>query len=107
MALTSFFYWMLADGSAPEKVAAVSESLDIFTQICARVGPALVLKYGMSAEQVAFFTVHEDIGTKVTPIDALLLAPYDTPEDHHPITRALHLPPDFKFFSIHTIMTPP
>ncbi len=105
MALTTFFYWMLAYGSAPEKIAAVSESLDIFTQICARVGPALVLKYGMSAEQVAFFTVHEDIGTKVTPIDALLLARYDTPEDHQRITRAVRLSHEFELLFYDTIMT--
>ena len=105
MALTTFFYWMLAYGSAPEKIAAVSESLDIFIQICARVGPALVLKYGMSAEQVAFFTVHEDIGTKVTPIDALLLARYDTPEDHQRITRAVRLSHEFELLFYDTIMT--
>src|SRR5215467_13432470 len=81
MALTNFFYWMLAFGSVPEKIAAVSASEDIFIQICARVGPALMRHYGMRPEQVAFFTVHEEIGQRVTPIDAHLLARYDTPED--------------------------
>jgi pyrroloquinoline-quinone synthase len=51
MALTTFFYWMLAYGSVPEKIAAVSASEEIFIQICARVGPALMNQYGMSAEQ--------------------------------------------------------
>jgi hypothetical protein len=60
MALTTFFYWMLAYGSVPEKIAAVSASEDIFIQICAWVGPALMHNYGMSAEQVAFFTAHEE-----------------------------------------------
>ena len=42
MALTNFFYWMLAYGSVPEKIAALSASEDIFIQICARVGPSLM-----------------------------------------------------------------
>src|SRR5438552_8443161 len=91
MALTNFFYWMLAYGSVPEKIAAVSASEDIFIQICARVGPALMRHYGMSAEQVAFFTVHEEIGQRVTPIDVLVLARYDRLEDRHRITRAVRL----------------
>src|SRR5262245_45389099 len=45
MALTNFFYWMLAYGSPAEKLASVSASEDIFVQICARVGPALVQHY--------------------------------------------------------------
>src|SRR5438876_6097743 len=45
MALTTYFYWMLSYGSAPEKIAAVSASEDIFIQICARVGPALASHY--------------------------------------------------------------
>src|SRR6266446_5024247 len=55
MALTTFFYWMLTYGSVPDKIAAVSASEDIFIQICARIGPALMRNYAMSAEQVAFF----------------------------------------------------
>src|SRR2546430_15531340 len=86
MALTNFFYWMLAYGSTAEKIAAVSSSEDIFIQICARVGPALVRNYGMNAEQVAFFTAHDEIGAQVTPIDDILLARHDTPEDHRRIT---------------------
>jgi thiaminase/transcriptional activator TenA len=104
MALTNFFYWMLAYGSPPEKIAAVSASEDIFIQICARIGPALMRTYGMSAEQVAFFTVHEEIGQKVTPIDALLLARYDTPEDRQRITRAVRLSHEFELLFYDTIM---
>src|SRR5260370_30975157 len=73
MALTNFFYWMLAYGSVPEKIAAIGASEDIFIQICARLGPALMRRYGMNAEQVAFFTDHEESGQRLTPIDALLL----------------------------------
>src|SRR6266568_9056000 len=104
MALTTFFYWMLAYGSVPEKIAAVSASEDIFIQICARIGPALMRNYGMSAEQVAFFTVHEEIGQKVTPIDALLLARYDTPEDRQRITRAVRLSHEFELLFYDTVM---
>ncbi len=105
MALTTFFYWMLAYGSVPEKIAAVGASEDIFIQICARIGPALVRHYGMSAEQVAFFTAHEEIGEKVTPVDALLLARYETPEDHRRITRAVRLSHEFELLFYETVMT--
>lgn len=104
MALTNFFYWMLAYGSVPEKIAAVSASEDIFIQLCARIGPALMRRYGMSAEQVAFFTAHEEIGAKVTPIDALLLARYDTPEDRQRITRAVRLSHEFELLFYDTVI---
>src|SRR5712692_1118373 len=104
MALTTFFYWMLAYGSVPEKIAAVGASEDIFNQICARVGPALMRHYGMSVGQVAFFSMHEEIGQRVTPIDALLLARYDTPEDRQHITRAVRLSHEFELLFYDTIM---
>jgi pyrroloquinoline-quinone synthase len=104
MALTNFFYWMLAYGSVPEKIAAVSASEDIFIQICARVGPALVHHYGMSAQQVAFFTAHDEIGAKVTPIDDILLARYDTPEDRQRITRAVRLSHEFELLFYDTVI---
>ncbi len=104
MALTNFFYWMLAYGSVPEKIAAIGASEDIFIQICPRVGPALMRRYGMNAEQVAFFTVHEEIGQGVTPIDALLLARYDTPEDRQCITRAVRLSHEFELLFYDTVM---
>jgi len=104
MALTNFFYWMLAYGSPPEKIAAVSASEDIFIQICARVGPALMRHYGMSAEQVAFFTAHDDIGQKVTPIDDILLARYNGLEDRRRITRAVRLSHEFELMFYDTVM---
>jgi len=106
MALTTFFYWMLAYGSVPEKIAAVSASEDIFVQICGRVGPALMRNYAMSAEQVAFFTVHEEIGEKVTPLDAHLLARYNTPEDRRHITRTVRLSHEFELLFYDTVMGP-
>jgi len=107
MALTNFFYWMLAYGSVPEKIAAVSASEDIFIQICARLGPALMRNYAMSSEQVAFFTAHEEIGEQVTPIDALVLARYDTAEDRQRITRAVRLSHEFELLFYDTVMAAP
>jgi pyrroloquinoline-quinone synthase len=104
MALTNFFYWMLAYGSVPEKIAAVSASEDIFIQICTRVGPALMHTYGMSAEQVAFFTAHEEIGEQVRPIDALMLARYETAEDRQRITQAVRLSHEFELLFYDTVM---
>jgi len=98
---------MLAYGSVPEKIAAVSASEDIFIQICARVGPALMHSYAMSAEQVAFFTAHEEIGEQVTPIDALVLARYDTAEDRQRITRAVRLSHEFELLFYETVMAAP
>ena len=104
MALTNFFYWMLAYGSVPEKIAAIGASEDIFIHICARVGPALMSHYGMSAGQVAFFSAHEEIGEKVTPIDALLLARYQRLEDRQCITRAVRLSHEFELLFYETVI---
>lgn len=108
MALTNFFYWMVAYGSPSEKIAAVSASEDIFIQICARVGPALVRNYGLSEEQVAFFTAHDEIGTHVTPVDDLLLARYAlTLAEQERITRAVRLSHEFELLFYDTIMASP
>ncbi|GAC1344582.1 MAG: hypothetical protein NVSMB27_05750 [Ktedonobacteraceae bacterium] len=104
MALTNFFYWMLAYGSPAEKLAAVSASEDIFIQICARIGPALVSNYALSADQVAFFTAHDEIGTHVTPIDTILLARYGTLAERQLITRAVRLSHEFELMFYDTIM---
>jgi pyrroloquinoline-quinone synthase len=104
MALTTFFYWMLAYGSPPEKIAAVSASEDIFIQICARVGPALMHNYGMSGEQAEFFTAHDEIGKHVTPIDAILLARYNTPDDYRRVTRAVRLSYEFELMFYDTVL---
>jgi pyrroloquinoline-quinone synthase len=105
MALTTFFYWMLSYGSPPEKIAAVSASEDIFIQICARVGPALMRNYGMSAKQAEFFIAHDEIGKHVTPIDAILLARYNTPADHQRITRAVRLSHEFELMFYDTALS--
>jgi pyrroloquinoline-quinone synthase len=107
MALTNFFYWMLAYGSPVEKLAAVSASEDIFIQICARIGPALVRNYGFSTEEIAFFTTHDEIGARVTPIDDILLARYNTPIDHRLTIRAVRLSHEFELMFYDTVMTAP
>lgn len=63
--------------------------------------------YGMSAEQVAFFTAHEEIGEQITPIDALVLARYQTLEDHQRIMCAVRLSHDFKLMFYDTVMAVP
>ncbi len=104
MALTNFFYWMLAYGSPGEKLAAVSASEDIFIQICLRIAPALRRNYGLSAEEVTFFTGHEALETHVTPVDTTLLARYTAPEERRLITRAVRLSHEFELLFYNTIM---
>ena len=107
MALTNFFYWMLAYGSPGEKLAAVSASEDIFIQICARISPALMRNYALNAEQVEFFTAHDQIGARVAPVDDILLARYNTPTDRRLITRAVHLSHEFELMFYDTVLTAP
>lgn len=107
MALTNFFCWMLAYGSLPEKLAAVSASEDIFIQICARVGPALQSNYGLSTEQVEFFTAHDTIGEHVRPVDVDLLARYTGPSERRLITRAVRLSHEFELLFYDTVLQTP
>ncbi len=107
MALTNFFYWMLAYGTPPEKIAAVGASEDIFVQICARIGPALVRHYGLTAEQVEFFTAHDEIGKAAAPVDRDLLGAYQSEEDRRKITRAIRLSNEFELMFYDTIMSQP
>jgi pyrroloquinoline-quinone synthase len=108
MALTTFFYWMLSYGAPEEKLASVSASEDIFVQICARVGPALMRNYGLSAEQVQFFSAHDEIGTHVAPVDQALLARYATTQEaRQRITRAVRLSHEFELMFYDTIMSTP
>ena len=47
-------------------------------------------------EEIAFFAAHDEIGETVTPINALLLARYDTSKDRQCITRAVRLSHEFE-----------
>jgi pyrroloquinoline quinone (PQQ) biosynthesis protein C len=105
MALTNFFYWMLAYGSPGEKLAAVSASEDIFIQICLRIAPALQRNYGLSAGQVQFFTAHEAIGEHVAPVDNTLLARYQSPAERRLLTRAVRLSHEFELMFYDTILS--
>ncbi|EFH89305.1 TenA family transcriptional regulator [Ktedonobacter racemifer] len=105
MALTNFFYWMLAYGAPAEKLASVSASEDIFVQICARIAPTLIRHYNLTAEQVEFFSAHDAIGEQVTPVDETLLARYNSPEDQQRITRAIRLSHEYEIMFYDTILT--
>ncbi|MBV9615263.1 MAG: iron-containing redox enzyme family protein, partial [Ktedonobacteraceae bacterium] len=104
MALTNFFYWELAYGQPEEKLAAVSASEDIFIAICLRIAPALMRNYSLSAEQVAFFTVHEEIAAHVQPVDERILQRYNRPEQRRRITRAIRLSHEFEAMFYDTII---
>ena len=104
MALTNFFYWMLAYGSPGEKLAAVSASEDIFVEICAHIGPALQRNYRLSPKQVAFFTAHDEIGAHVAPVDKILLARYSTSTERSLIIRAIRLSHEFELMFYDTIL---
>lgn len=104
MALTNFFYWMLAYGSAPEKIAALSASEDIFIQVCQRVGPALVKNYGFSPEQVEFFSFHDEIEKVAAPVDRNLFEKYGSEEERIKIARATRLSNEFELMFYDTIM---
>src|SRR5438094_4916563 len=107
MALTNFFYWMLAYGSPGEKLASVSASEDIFVQICARVGPALIRHYGLSTAQAEFFSAHDEIGKHVIPVDEALLTRYNTSDERQRITRAVRLSYTFELMFYDTILNVP
>jgi len=107
MALTTYFYWMLAYGFPGEKLAAISASEDIFIQICARVGPALMHNYALNADQVEFFTAHNAIGTRLNPIDAMIIARYTSEKERRLITRAVRLSHEFELLFYDTIMNTP
>lgn len=105
MALTTFFYWILAYGSPAEKLAAVSASEDIFIQICLRIAPALQHHYGLNTDEVSFFTIHEQIGERVSPLDQALLTRYQSAADRRLITRAVRLSHEFELMFYDTVLT--
>ncbi len=107
MALTNFFYFMLAYGTPEEKLASVSASEDIFVQICARIEPALMEHYGLTQEQVLFFTAHDEIGQHVTPVDTALVARYSTAEEQQRIIRAVRLSHEFELLFYDTVLHTP
>ncbi len=104
MALTNYFYWMLAYGTPGEKLAAVGASEDIFIQICLRIVPALINNYGLSAADVVFFSSHEALGERVAPIDERLLTRYQTDEERRLIVRAIRLSHEFELLFYDTVL---
>ena len=104
MALTNFFYWMLTYATPSEKLAAVSASEDIFVEICRPLGSALQHHYGLSGEQVEFFTAHEEIGQAVASVDELLLTRYSSLADRRLITRAVRLSHEYELMFYDTVV---
>ena len=83
----------------------VSTSEDIFVQISARIGPALQRNYGLNPEQIAFFTIHDEIGAKITPVDVVLMARYNTSNtERELIIRAIRLSHEFELMFYDTIL---
>lgn len=107
MSLTNYFFYTLAYGTPEEKLASVSASEDIFVQICARIGPALIKHYGLTQEQVMFFTAHDEIGAHVTPVDTTLLARYSAPDQQQRIVRSVRLSHEFELMFYDTVLHTP
>jgi pyrroloquinoline-quinone synthase len=105
MALTNFFYWMLAYGSPGEKLASVGASEDIFVEICARITPALQRKYSLTKKEVEFFTIHDEIGPRVSSVEEILLSRYKSVEERRLILRAVRLSYDYELMFHDTILS--
>jgi pyrroloquinoline-quinone synthase len=106
-ALVSFFYWMLTTGTPLEWLAAVGASEAIFAQICLRIQPALMQRYGLSAAQVEFFTAHDVIGERVEPVDRLLNERATTAHDQAMIARAVRLSHEYEIMFYDAILQHP
>jgi hypothetical protein len=66
----------------------------------------IILSYIIGVRgEYAFFTAHDQIGARVTPVDEMLLARFDTPTERQLITRAVHLSHEFELMFYNTIMT--
>lgn len=105
MALTNFFYWMLAYGAPSEKLAAVGASEAIFVELCKTVGPDLRHSYNLRAEDVEFFTAHDVLADKIAPIEDQLLAKYVTTEpERQGISRAIKLSHEFELMFYDTVL---
>ena len=103
----SFFSFMLAFSSVPEKNRlSVAKAWTSFSAHV-RVIPALRGTFGMSTQQVGFFATHDERGAKVPPIDEILLARYHTPEEHQRIARAVRLSYEFELLLYEMVMTIP
>ena len=107
MALSNYFFYMLTVGRPEEKLASVGASEDIFVQICARIAPALMQRYWLNEEQVAFFSAHDEIGELVTPVDETLLARYTSEDEIQRIIRAVRLSHEFELMFYDTVLNTP
>lgn len=105
MALTNFFYWMLAYGAPGEKIAAVGASEAIFVELCRTVGPDLQRSYDLSAGDVEFFTAHDVLSEKIAPVEDELLSRYAVTErERAGISRAIRLSHEFELMFYDTVL---
>jgi Putative transcription activator len=107
MALLNYFCWMLSYGTHGERLAAISASEDIFIKICLRIAPSLIKHYGLTEEQVFFFSWQKGLEEHVTPIDQQLLQRYNDPADRIKITRAVRLSYEYELMFYDTILNTP
>ena len=105
MALTNFFFWILAFGTPGEKLAAVGASEAIFVEICSNIHLDLIQQYGLTAEDVEFFTAHDVLGGKIAPIEDEILLRYATiDESKKLVSRAIKLSHEYELLFYDTVL---
>ena len=91
-ALTMNFYYSLVRGGFLGLLASVAASESIFIRLCELAGPPLRQKYGFTAEQVAFFPLHDRLKEGVDEGETGLLRRLCRSEaDRQRVTEAVKL----------------
>lgn len=103
-ALTTFFFWAIATKNDLEKVAAVYASIGIFSEICMMVYQPLIEKYGLTSDQVAFFTAHEGNMERMQPLEKYIIERSQTDEAKKGIDNIVRLSHEFEILFYDTIM---
>ncbi|ADI15367.1 TenA family protein [Truepera radiovictrix] len=94
--LTAHFYYHLVRSSFAEAVAAIGASETIFLELCARVERPLLEVYGFTADEVAFFSVHEALEPAERALSGLLAPLVQTDAERERVTRAVELSHGFE-----------
>jgi pyrroloquinoline-quinone synthase len=89
-ALTTHFYYALARDGFLGMLTAITVSESVFIAICDRAGPALQRQFGLSSDEVAFFTLHDALKDPVDHLEALLARLATTAEARALVKRAAH-----------------
>lgn len=71
--LSATYYYMLARHGFLGLLTSLSVSESVFIAVCARITPALQRHYGLSDQQVAFFSLHDGLEEGVNVGEADLL----------------------------------